>query len=274
MLRESAVRAARSLLEKASDLYLTGRYQEALTVYLDALVHDPDDPEVHCGLGEVLEALGRPGEALVAFDQALQLNPRYAWAHFGRAGVLQGLRRYDEAAEAYQRAGELEPDEVAFHRALGVVHYLRDDLLASLEAYRHALRAEPEDALSHYGLGLDMDALGRPKEALSAYIEASSCDPEDAWPHLRLAGLLGRHQIAGAEQHLRRAADLLGGEDECGKAILSLLGGRADEALQHIQQQVANLPESADWLARDPDLEPLQSDERFWLILSEGRRRL
>lgn len=266
--------AACSSLEQASNLYLTGRYQEALKAYLEALVHDPDDPQVHCGLGEVLEALGRPGEALVAFDQALRLDPDHAWAHFGRAGVLQGLRRYDEAAVGYQRAGELRPDEVAFHRALGVVHYLRDDLQASLEAYRHALRAEPEDALSHYGLGLDMDALGHPKEALSAYIEASSCDPEDAWPHLRLAGLLGRHRIPGAEQHLRRAADLLQGDDECGKAILSILQGRTGEALQHVQQQVASLPESADWLARDPDLEPLQSDERFWLILSQGRHRL
>ena len=138
----------RNLLEQASDLYMAGRHQDALALYMQALVQEPDDPHVHCGLGEVLEALNRPGEALVAFEQALQLDPDNDWAHFGRGGVLQGLRRYDEAAVAFARAGELNPHEVAFYRALGVVHYLRDDLVASLGAYRRALQAEPCDALS------------------------------------------------------------------------------------------------------------------------------
>jgi superkiller protein 3 len=262
------------LLTRAHELYLAGQYQEALTLYLQALVQDPDSPRVHRGLGEALEALGRPGESLVAFDQALRLDPNDSWAYFGRGGVLQGLHRYDEAADAFRRAGELEPTEVGFHRALGVVHYLRDDLPSSLEAYRRALRAEPEDALSHYGRGLDLDAQEQPKEALSAYLEASACDPEDPWPHLRLAGLLRRQGIPGVEHHLRRAADLLESGDACGQAILAMLQGRAAAALQGVQQAVSDLPESADWLARDPDLEPLQADERFWLILSESRRHL
>jgi tetratricopeptide (TPR) repeat protein len=263
-----------ALLDQASELYLAGHYREALALYMQALVQDPDNPRVHCGLGEVLEALARPGEALVAFDQALLLDPSWVWAHFGRGGVLQGLRRYDEAAAAFAQAGELDPQEPAFHRALGVVHYLRDDLTASLRAYRRALRSEPEDALSHYGLGLGYDAQGQPKEALASYLQASACDPQDPWPHLRLAGLLRRQGIPGDEHYLQQAAALLPTDDECGQAIVALLQGDAAKALRHVQQTIATLPESADWLARDPDLEPLQADERFWLILSAGRRHL
>jgi tetratricopeptide (TPR) repeat protein len=263
-----------NLLDEASDLYRTGQYQEALTLYLQALVQDPDDPRVHCGLGEVLEILARPGEALVAFDQALRLDPNFVWAHFGRGGVLQGLRRYEEAAAAFARAEELHPQEVAFQRALGVVHYLRDDLAASLGAYRRALQNDPEDALSHYGMGLGYDAQGRPRKALIAYTQAAACDPQDPWPHLRLAGLLRRQGISGAEHHLQQAADLLPPQDACGQAVLALLQGDAATALQHVRQAVATLPESVDWLTRDPDLEPLQADERFWLILSAGRHQL
>jgi tetratricopeptide (TPR) repeat protein len=241
---------------------------------MQALVQEPDDPHVHCGLGEVLEALNRPGEALVAFEQALRLDPDNGWAHFGRGGVLQRLRRYDEAAAAFARAGELNPQEVAFHRALGVVHYLRDDLDASLGAYRRALQAEPRDALSHYGMGLNYDAQTRPREALVAYLEASHCDPQDPWPHLRLAGLFCRQGIPGGNRHLQQAAALLVPEDPCGQAILAMLREDPAAALQHVRQAVRDLPESVDWLSRDPDLEPLQADERFWLILSAGRHRL
>lgn len=263
-----------NLLDQAANLYLAGRYQDALASYMQALVQEPNDPHVHCGLGEVLEALNRPGEALVSFEQALRLDPDNAWAHFGRGGVLQGLRRYDEAAAAYARAGELNPQEVAFHRALGVVHYLRDDLAASLGAYRCALRAEPQDALSHYGMGLDYDAQTCPREALVAYLEAARCDPQDPWPHLRLAGLFHRQGIPGGERHLQQAATLLATEDRYGQAILAMLWEDSAAALQHVRQAAQDMPESVDWLSRDPDLEPLQADERFWLILSAGRHRL
>jgi len=258
-------------LDRATSLYLEGNYQEALGEYLSALVQSPDDPRVHCGLGEVLEALGRPGEALLAFEQALRLDPGHAWAHFGRGGVLQGLGRYGEATAAYRRAGELAPGEVAFHRALGIVLYLRDDLEGSVAAYRQALKADPEDALSHYGLGLDLDALGWSEQAITAYERAVACDPEDAWSHLRLAGLLARGRRAGATEHLRQAKALLGEGDVWGQAILAVLRGHMEQGLSRVREAVERLPESTDWLARDPDLEPLQADERFWLILRAGR---
>ena len=126
----------------------------------------------------------------------------------------------------------------------------------------------------HYGIGLNYDAQTYPREALVSYLEASHCDPEDPWPHLRLAGLFHRQGIPGGNRHLQKAAVLLAAEDQYGQAILAMLREDKAAALQHVRQAVQDLPESADWLSRDPDLEPLQADERFWLILSAARRRL
>ncbi len=267
-------------LEQALALYMEGRHQEALTLYRHLLLQDPENAQAHCGLGEVLEALGRPGEALLAFDRALELAPDLAWAHFGRGGVLQGLRRYGEATAAYRQAAELLPGEVAFHRVLGVVLYLQDRLEESLAAYRRALEVEPEDALSHYGLGLVLDALGRPEAAFLSYTEAVRCDPDDPWPHLRLAGLLQRlsarrPEAAGpgqsaVQKHLWQATLLLEEKDHWGHTVLATLQGRTQEAMRRLRLAVTRLPESADWLRRDPDLVPLQADERFWLALLAG----
>lgn len=260
------------LLHQAKDLYLEGHYREALAAYMEALVLDPEDPQAHCGVGETLEALGRVGEALIAFDQALRLNPDHSWAHFGRGGVLQDLRRYDEAASAYERAAELDPGEVAFHRILGVVHYLRDDRQASLDSYRRALAVEPEDALSLYGVGLVLDALGRPEEAIASYQQASQCDPEDPWPHLRLCGLLQQRDPSAAAGHLCLATALLQEDDPWGQSVLTTLRGQTERALEHVREALTLVPGSADWLRRDPDLEPLHADERFWLLLVAGQK--
>ncbi|MGC8875292.1 MAG: TPR end-of-group domain-containing protein, partial [Chloroflexia bacterium] len=100
---------------------------------------------------------------------------------------------------------------------------------------------------------------------------AIECDPEDPWPYLRLAGLLSRRGMPSAQQYLRKAARLLERGDPWGQAVLAMLQGRPEEALERIRQAVKRLPESADWLRRDPDLEPLQADERFWLTLWGGR---
>jgi superkiller protein 3 len=213
-------RRKRDLLDQAREFYLQGHNQEALEAYLEALVRDPDNPDVHCGLGEVFEALGRLGDALVAFEQALRLNPNHAWAHFGKGGVFQSLRRYREAAASYRRAAELQPTE-----------------------------------------------------AVLAYQRASAADPEDPWPLLRLAGLLSRYGHPRASEYLCQAAARVREDDPWEQAVLSMLSGRPEEALEYVRQAVVRLPESADWLSRDPDLEPLQADERFWLILSTTRRR-
>lgn len=272
----------KDLLKEARNHYMDGHYQQALSLYLKALVRDPDNPQIHCGLGEALEALNRPGEALLAFDQSLRLDPEQPWAHFGRGGVLQGLGRYEEAVAAYQRAAELAPAEVAFHRVLGLVYYLLDELEASLRAYRRAIEVTPEDALSHYGIGLTLDAMSQPEGAIRAYLRAGDCDPTDPWPHLRLAGLLRRFarrtydRQTGtprkARQHLGKAISLLKETDYWGQAVRAALEGHREEALEWVRQAVQALPESADWIRRDPDLEPLQADERFWLALLAGRR--
>jgi tetratricopeptide (TPR) repeat protein len=195
----------------------------------------------------------------------------------------------------------LEPDEVAFHRVLGVMYYLQDSLNMSLKAYRRALEIEPQDTLSHYGIGLGLDALNRSDDAFFAYLQASRCDPDDPWPHLRLAGLLKRgvrpvgyslspdgepsqepegigplprSSQAAIQKHLWQALLLLEEKDHWGHAILAALQGRREAALHRVQQAVTLLPASADWLQRDPDLESLQVDERFWLTLLSAKRRL
>jgi hypothetical protein len=85
---------------------------------------------------------------------------------------------------------------------------------------------------------------------------------------------LARSSQAAIQKHLWQALILLEEKDHWGHAVLATLQGRPEAALRRVQQAVTLLPESVDWLRRDPDLQTLQADERFWLVLLSAQRRL
>lgn len=60
---------------EGEDLFRKGHYPEALSVLVDALRLDPQDPLIHNALGVVLHALGKKKQARSCFERALQLAP-------------------------------------------------------------------------------------------------------------------------------------------------------------------------------------------------------
>jgi Flp pilus assembly protein TadD len=57
---------------------MPGRLVEAIAVYREALRLNPDDPQVHNGLGVALaQTPGRMPEAIAQFRAALRLQPDY-----------------------------------------------------------------------------------------------------------------------------------------------------------------------------------------------------
>ena len=59
-------------------LVKTGRMQEAIEHYKQALQLDPNYPEAHSNLGVVLVQTGQTQEAIEHYKQALMLRPDYA----------------------------------------------------------------------------------------------------------------------------------------------------------------------------------------------------
>jgi tetratricopeptide (TPR) repeat protein len=94
----------------------------------------------YTNLGVLLsEGETRYEEALSMFDQALTHFPDDALLHFNRAVVLEELKRHDAAAEAYERCIELDPAHADAHFNLARLSEIRGDkqgLVRHLSAYR------------------------------------------------------------------------------------------------------------------------------------------
>jgi len=72
------------------------RLDDALLLYRQALVLDPDKEATHVNMGLVLRETGQTAEAIECFARALEINPDLADAHHGLGIALLSLGRLDE----------------------------------------------------------------------------------------------------------------------------------------------------------------------------------
>jgi choline-sulfatase len=90
-------------IELADLLTDARRFQDAEAEYRRLLAAGSTDARTLLGLGLVLGATGRDEEALAAFNQAVDAEPQHAEARFARAEVLERLGRSAEARDDYAR---------------------------------------------------------------------------------------------------------------------------------------------------------------------------
>jgi protein O-mannosyl-transferase len=89
----------------------TGRTNEALVQYQEALRIDPNRPTVHNNIANLLSATGQRQPALLHYEKALQLKPNAPLAHLNLATLLIEMGRHDDAMRHYAEAARLAPND-------------------------------------------------------------------------------------------------------------------------------------------------------------------
>jgi tetratricopeptide (TPR) repeat protein len=123
---------ARLWCEKANRLLACDKLEEALEAYREALAIEPDLPEAHDGMGNVLYDMGQYRPAVESFARAVQAKPGFPEAYKNMGDALFKLKRYEDALAAYRRAGALHPGDEDIHFNLGVT-------LSMLARYEEAM---------------------------------------------------------------------------------------------------------------------------------------
>jgi hypothetical protein len=85
-------------------LHATGRCEEAIASYRNALRLAPDHPEILYNLANSCLELGRLDEALAAYDEALAIEPGHAGALVNRGNTLLRLNEPAKAIASYNAA--------------------------------------------------------------------------------------------------------------------------------------------------------------------------
>ncbi|XP_061769115.1 protein O-mannosyl-transferase TMTC1 isoform X2 [Nerophis ophidion] len=165
--------------------YNTGRYDEALRVYREAVRLQPENTDIWLALAQVLATAGHTKEAekmtrniisredsciecyrllssmyskhgnhteaLEALNKALQQNPDdvtvTAELHFSKGNQLREMNQLDLAFESYQLAVELKPDQSQAWMNMGGIQHIKGDYATARMYYQKALSLNPGSKL-------------------------------------------------------------------------------------------------------------------------------
>ena len=98
----------------------TGRTEQAIGHYEEALRIRPDFAEAHYDLGVALMHLGRAQEAMAQWEQALRIKPDFAEAHCNLGNALERTGKIEGAVAHYEQAVRIKPDFVEAQFQVGV----------------------------------------------------------------------------------------------------------------------------------------------------------
>jgi tetratricopeptide (TPR) repeat protein len=163
-------------------LWQTGRADEAVASFREALSRRPDDANAHFMLGTVLKHKADVEGALAAFREAIRQRPDLAEAHLNLGQLLQQSGDAAGAALALAEADRLnkkkaDAQAATFALDAGLTKLKKRDTAGALESFREAIRLSPEHAKAHYQLALALQSQGAVEEARHHFTEARRLAP-------------------------------------------------------------------------------------------------
>jgi tetratricopeptide (TPR) repeat protein len=246
---DQVIQEASRYNKQAIEFAQTGRLEESVDSFLQALRLRPDFAEAYSNLGNVYLYQNRLDEAVASYQTALQLQPNFAAAHSNLGNALCLLNRYEEAVSHCRQAGELSPDTAdAFNNLGNALRGQKKNDLAR-DAYQEALRRNPDFADAYVNLGYALMDLREPAAAVRVAREAIRCRPDNAKAyHLLASALVDSGNLPEAETAIRHSLRLKPNNPEAlvtlGVALYEQ--GKAGEALSVFEESIRLKPDYAD----------------------------
>jgi len=205
------------------------------------------------------------------FKRALELKPGYPVAHHWYGFLfLVAFGRLDEAIAELRHALELDPLSLPIGSNIGFLLYLARRYEDALAHFRRHLEMDRTFVYTHWQMSLAYEACGKYNEAIAGFQKAISLSGTSTLPRTLLART---YALAG------RKAEALKLIDELNEisvqhyvspyriaAVYAALGDR-DRAFKWLEHAYEARDGWLIWLAVDPVVDSLRSDERFTELL-------
>jgi protein O-GlcNAc transferase len=133
--------SATALAALGRELNALRRPEEAVAVLEKAVALSPDDPELHCELGDALQTLGLLDRAMDAYASALNANPAMARAWYAAGCAESSRREYVSALICFHKALDIHPEWPEALHNLGQVFFKLGRLAEAVELFRRTATA-------------------------------------------------------------------------------------------------------------------------------------
>ena len=219
---------------------------EAAAHYREALRLRPTYAEALCNYGNVLRDQGDVAGAEGSFREALRLQPNFAAAHNNLGNVLASQRKYDEAMSCFEQAMRIAPNLANAYVNMGnTFNHLRRYHEAAAWCQR-ALQLDSRAVEAHNNLGIALLELGRAQEAETSLRNAVAIQPNLVEARVNLGNALkDQGRIEEAMECYERALQLQPGDADAHNNIGLLMDrrGSLDAAVSRYRRALELRPD-------------------------------
>ncbi len=180
----TAEESAEAHMYQALSHYRRQNYERALTMVEQAVLMDPQNPNIQAALAEIQIKLDRPKEAVKAYEKALQHaeKPALKEKYLGRYAValyLKGDRKKaTENLEALLKEKDgLAANQYVIHFILGTLYQEMGMLEPAIVRLQEAAKLNPDSPDVQFGLGLTYELSGNVGAAKAHYARALKLKP-------------------------------------------------------------------------------------------------
>jgi len=103
----AAAQDVKPYVDRGMENCQSGRYDQALKDFNDALKLKPKDPALITYRGVVYYAKGQNDLAMKDFNQALEIDPKFGKAYYQRGMIYENQEKYAQAAQELKKAKSL-----------------------------------------------------------------------------------------------------------------------------------------------------------------------
>jgi tetratricopeptide (TPR) repeat protein len=166
-------------LHEAEDLKIAGKYQEAITLLEQIIIHNPQCSEAFEELADNEVSLGEYVRAKKAALAALSLNPQSGSSLYILGFVSSHEMKWEESISYLQKANRLEPNDAEILRCLGWSVFMNGDQISGLVTLERALNLDTHNVYILCDLGVVHLQLDHLEKARSLFQHALKIDPEN-----------------------------------------------------------------------------------------------
>jgi tetratricopeptide (TPR) repeat protein len=218
LLKQAAARDPQNLtllMTLAHSCLWSKQYPCVLDTYHEILALNAESAEADMLAGEASDELHDHGDAIEQFRAAVKANPNEPEVHFGLGYLLWTQKHLDEAATEFQAELANDPKHAQSMLYLGDTYLQLNQPEKARPFLEQAEQADPSQWRVHLDLGILAADAGQSDEALRQLTLADKQQPAEVSVHMRLGRLYkatGKNAEAKAE--FDKAATLTNAADE------------------------------------------------------------
>ena len=135
---------------KGRQLYLDGKYEEALPFFQEAARSDPENPFINHQLSEIFLRLSQYEKAEIYCAKAVEQEPNNVEYLTTMGGIYAALKKYPEAKKQYSRIAVLQPENPKTSLLLGILEAESGNTEGGIQILSKAIDTNGENVMAYF----------------------------------------------------------------------------------------------------------------------------